>query len=512
MTEVVTGINTTYRTPGVYAEILFAQGPSNAAAEGRQVVFVMPMLASGTWTANTLYPIKRASDAQTGGGVGSPIHRGIEKFLKNYKSAKVWALPVAPTSGGSPVAANGTVTIANTATAAGTVSVVIAGELCQYTFASGDTPTEIAAGLVAVINGRLHLPVTAANVAGVVTITAKLVGISQGTATVPVITLRAEVTTGNAVTVATSGKWLGGGTGTPGVDGSTTEAANYATALATIDSQRKYYIVHSGTDATTFGNIKSHIVTKSEPKRGLRSVAIGGFNGTAVAAATIATGLNYERSQIGCGYLIENDVAEIAAAIAVERVSRESADATANMNGSKLDLNPPFDVADRLDPDDIEDALKDGVTPLRSDDSGVYMVQSVSTRSKDASGTYNDTRAARTLKVSGADLYTDNLLVRLATRFGQKKFKDDERLADGTVNPLQRQIPGVVRPSNIYGTIYQLIDDLGDQHLQNVDQIKASVSVEKSDEAPGMAIIRQELHVVDWLDQQVASVSEVSTG
>lgn len=506
----LTGIAAGFRTPGNYAEIVFAQGPSSAAGPEREVVFVMPKLSTGTWTAGTLYRVRTEADAETGAGAGSPLHRGIRKFLRNNKGAKVWAVPVAETTGGSPVAATAVLTIANSATGTGTVSVWIAGELCQYTFASGDSVTAIGDGIEAAINAKTWLPVTASNAAGTVTITAKLDGISQGTATVGVIRTRAEITSGVATTATFGGAFLG--TGVAGVDGTTTEAANFATALASLDAVRKYYIVTSANDATSLGSLKTHITTKSEPKQGLRSFGIAAYTGSLATGQTIATGLNYERISIGLAPAFENDGAEIAGWLAAIRQKREAVDVSHNFNSEKADLNVPYLTSDWLDADDIEDAIIDGLTPISSADDGARLVHSVTTRSKDATGTFDDSRASRTVKVSVSDSFVDDLLVRYALNFGQKKFKDDETLADGTINGNQKLIRNVVRPSQIAALINGLVDDYADEHLQEIAAIKESISVSKSETNPGRAVVGMDLHVIDWLDQITTRVAEVSIG
>ncbi len=509
----VLGVDATYRTPGNYAEVVFAQGPSSAAAGVREVVFVMPKVSTGTWTAGTLYPVRNEKTAEDGGGAGSPIHRGIRKFLKVNKDAKVWALPVSETSGGSPIAATWVLTLATNASGTGTLSVTIAGELCQYTFASGDTPTQIGDGIVAAINAKTWLPVTAANASGTVTVTAKLKGTSQGTATLGVIRARAEITSGVGTTASAGGAFLG--SGAAGVEGSTTEAANITTALAALDAVRKYYIVTSGNTSTVLGLFKTHITTKSEPKRGLRSVCISAYTGSLATGQTLATGLNYERLQVAWQPNSEHDCAEIAGAIAAIRQKQEQLDPSYNFNSTSLNgiLLPAYSTADWPDGDDIEDAIIDGLTPIKSDDFGASLVQSNTTRSKNAAGTVSDSRVARTNKVSTPDKFTDDLLVRYANNYGNKKFKDDERLADGSINPNQRLIRDVVRPSMIKSSITQLMDEYNDAgQVQELPAMKASISVVKSPAAGGRAESAFDFHTIDWLDQITTRVAEVSTG
>src|SRR5882724_3705600 len=94
----IAGIVSSFRVPGSYAEILFNQGPATASSPNRQVCFVMPKTAAGTYTAATLYQVKSESDVSDGAGPGSPLHRSVRMFLKANKSATVYVVPVAASS------------------------------------------------------------------------------------------------------------------------------------------------------------------------------------------------------------------------------------------------------------------------------------------------------------------------------------------------------------------------------------------------------------------------------
>lgn len=509
----LTGIDDTYRTPGNYLEVDFAQGPSSAGRGAREVVLCMPMTSAGTWTANTLYRVKRSEEAKNGGGVGSPIHRGIRKFIRHNKGAKVWALPYAATSGTSDVAATSVLTIATNASGTGTLSVSIVGELCQYTFASGDTPTEIGDGIEAAINAKEFLPVTASNSSGTVTITARIAGTSQGDGTTGVISTRAEITSGVGTTASMSGAALGLGSGTAGVEGTTTEAANFNTALSSIDSVRKYYIVTSLWDSTALGNLKTHITNKSVPKRGLRSQGIFAYHGTLANASTLFTGLNYERLRGQWQPSSEHDPAELAGAMAAVYQAEETGDPTHNFNGTSLSgiITTPNNTSDWPDDDDIEEAIKDGITPIQSTDSGAVLVHSVTTRSK--TNSKNDSRVSRSSVVTGTDDFADTFLVRLALNFGQKKLLADELLADGTVNPNQRQIRNVVRPSMVKAVFTKLIDEkYADGQLAEPEALKASFNAEIPDATPSRLAMSHDYLTIPWLDQTTTLVSEVTTG
>lgn len=509
----ITGVAIDFRVPGAYAEILFAQGPASAAAGEREVVFVMPMLASGTtWTANVLVRVNAAGDAETGAGAGSPIHRAIRKYLTHNKDSKVWALPYLPTLGGSPVAATGTITFATTPTGTGTATVTICGEDCTYTFKSTDTVTTIAAGIVAAVNAKSWLPVTASNAAGVVTLTAKIMGASQGNGTIGVIRYRATISSGVATTVAVSGAALGLGTGVAGADGTTTEAARLATALAVIDAVRKYYVGVSVNDATGLGNLKTHIVNKSEPRRGLRSRGFAAYTSTGAGGATLTTGRNYERLQVFWQENSEHDNAEIVGALMAIIQKEEAKDATCNLANYPLNdiLLPVYDAADRPDDTEQNDAINDGLAPIATNEVGPYLVMHVNTRSKNAAGTQDDFRATEAHRVSGCDLFVDTVLANWAVGFGAKKFEDDERLADGKFNPSQRSREKVVRPSNIDRWLKSQLDDFFDLgHSQELQASKDSVRVIKTLSRAESSL---DLHIIDHLLQATFRVAEVSPG
>ena len=110
-------------------------------------------------------------------GQGSMLSRMIRAWRANNTFGELWAYPVADNASG--VAATSTVTVTGTAAAAGVVSLYIGGVLVSVAVASGDTATNVATAIVAAVTANVRLPVTAANTAGVVTLTARNKG-TQG--------------------------------------------------------------------------------------------------------------------------------------------------------------------------------------------------------------------------------------------------------------------------------------------------------------------------------------------
>ena len=508
----LTGIADNFIVPGQYAEILFAQGPASVALGARVVCLVMPMTAAGTWTAGELYgPLKSTGEASDGAGIGSPAHRAAKIFITANPGAKLFILPYAETVGGSPAKATATVTWVTDPTDSGATTITLCGEAIKTVFSSSDTITTIAEAQVLAINAREHLPVTAANVAGVLTVTAKINGISQGDGTTGVLRIRASIDSGIGTSVTASGAALGLGTGAPGAEGTTTEAAQFALALANLTAIRKYYIGSSLWDATSLQSLALHVSTKSLPISGLRSVAVAAYTGALAAAQTLATARNYERLQIVWQPNSEHDPAELVGNMLAIRQQKEQLYAAFNFDsyrGVNWLIAPVASAADHMDPDDLNDALNDGLTPLQSDGTGSYVVSSMTTRSKNQAGTVADSRASESHRISVADQWTDQLLADISLTFGAQSLKDDERDADGNINFNQKQQKDVIRPSRVRGFLAKALDDGDDDRLlQEVAKSKAAIAVVKTG---GRIESGVDLHIIDLAHQFTFRIAEVS--
>ncbi len=458
----ITGTPSSWRAPFTRAEIVFNQGPSTASAGARSAMYIGPKTTAGSATVNTVYAIGNDQDAITYFGVGSPLHRMIRAHLRANSTGKVFAACYAASSGGSPVAATGTITVTiTTITASGLLSFAVGAEEMSVGFKTTDTATTIGAAITDAVNAKVHLPCTAGNSSGVVTLTAKIAGASQGDGTVGVIRFRASVDPGKGVAVATSGAALGISTGVAGADGSTTEVANLTTLLATLTADRKYYMGFSVWSAAALAVIKTHISTKSQPNPGLRCVAVTGYTHTLAAAQTLAIAVNYERQQVVWQKNSDHDTASLTGQIIGIRQKQEQLDSAFNFDYYKQPdwfIKPSYAQTDWPTEDDVNDAVTDGITPIASNQYGSYLVMSTSTRSKDSAGTIDDFRSTETHRVSVMDEFTDTWMLRHDQMYGRQgfKLKDDQRKPDGSINFNQKQIPRVLTPS-IYGLPKQLI-------------------------------------------------------
>ncbi len=434
--------------------------------------------------------------------------------LKENNTGKIFLLPYAVTSGGSPVAADGYGTFSGTATASGTGTVSILNEDIVFPIATGQTPTQIGAVVAGAINARTYFPLTASNNSGQVLLTAKTLGASQGDGTTGVIRFRFSVQPQTGVSVSQSGNALGLGAGAhAGVDGSITESANFLAALSIIDSKRYYYMVTTLWDSTSLAGLKTDLLIKEGPLNGNRSVGITAFTGLAATAQATAVSLNYARLQIASQPNSGHDVAELAAWVASTRQREEAGDAAFNFNGIRSsNLKAVYASTDFLSLQNMSDMITDGVTPIGSDANGGFLVKSVSTRSKNSGGSVEDTRAAETSRPSVCDQFVDDAQNEYIATYGSFKAKDDVRTASGDIDTTVRVPKGVLTPSRLKPLFVGLLrqyDKAG--LLRNVDTSVASLDVHLSALTGGRFIVNLEISVIEWANQLELNVSEVSS-
>jgi phage tail sheath gpL-like len=115
--------------------------------------------SSGAGALNIARPVASQAMVDREAGVGSMLSRMVSTFLANNRTQELWILPVAEPSGG--VAAAGDIVFTAAPTAAGTISLYIAGQLVQVAVTATDTAITTAAKVVAAINAVPSMPVTA---------------------------------------------------------------------------------------------------------------------------------------------------------------------------------------------------------------------------------------------------------------------------------------------------------------------------------------------------------------
>jgi phage tail sheath gpL-like len=231
-----------WRIPLVWIEV----DPSKAGFPTRKqpALLVGQKLTAGTATADVPIPVSTLAQAKAYFGEGSMLERMVDAFLGNNFAHELWCLPVVEPSGG--VTASGTITVTNAPSAAGTLSLYIAGQLVEVAVGATDTITQVAAAIATAIGAIATLPVTASPSVGVVTLTSKWKGLTGNDIDVRVNyggTLAGEVMpTGLALTISNSGKLANG-----------TSAPSFTAAIANLGDEDYEYVGLPFTDSTSLG-------------------------------------------------------------------------------------------------------------------------------------------------------------------------------------------------------------------------------------------------------------------
>lgn len=500
---VLTGLAANDPVPGVYVETNFAQGPAAGGNTARPILVLANKIAAGSATADTtLYgpdtpvPLQTEADMIALAGAGSEAHRIYRRMASVNKDTAVYWVFVAPSAG---TAASGTVVVANNATGNTTHQLYVGDEMIETSVASGDTPTTIAAAIAAGVNAKTHWPVSAAASTGTVTLTAKNAGPRGNEIR---YMARFTVAAGSTTTATTDGALTGGATQDSNVN-----------ALSTILPRRFYYIVSAAGDATQAGALSSQVNTQAAPTTGIRQRCFFGSTDTLANVNTLATGLNSARAELVWSEKSPWTSAELAgyaaAIYALFEATENPRTNFASFGNDNITTNFWKVPRPRLDAaiptrNSLKSALNNGVTPIgMNPNNTTFLVNRITTRS--LSGAVPDYRIRAAHKVTICDFFADDLQAKAALQNAGKRIANDP--------PQGARMPGpqVVTPSVFRGQIVSLLNDYADNDLlQNLDQIKQGLLVQRETNPSTRMTARVPLQVVDNLEQIAVAVDQVA--
>lgn len=230
------------RTGGQFLEIDNSKALGGAlVAQPRRMLFIGNKLAAGAVAAAVVTRINSPAEAAAAFGRGSVLHEMLKGARQVNKDSDMLAIALDDLGGGVAATQIGTVT--GPATAPGTLALRINGELLGVGVSAADTATNVAANIVAAVTAYLDSPVTAANVAGVVTFTAKHKGVFGNDIDIRINYQADEVLPAGLTFAMTAGVT---GTGNPDV----------SAALAAIANESYYTIVCPYNDITNLNLLK----------------------------------------------------------------------------------------------------------------------------------------------------------------------------------------------------------------------------------------------------------------
>lgn len=158
------------RYPGAY--IVVDGSKAGLGGDIPAVLLVGQKLAAGTAAAGEVTRVSGVQDAINKAGDGSMLAQMAERYRKVDPALDLYMLPYADLAAG--VMATGTITPTAAPTANGTLALYIAGKVVNVAVSAGMTTAQVATAIAAAITAAgNYIPVTAAAVAAVVTLTAR---------------------------------------------------------------------------------------------------------------------------------------------------------------------------------------------------------------------------------------------------------------------------------------------------------------------------------------------------
>ena len=504
----LTGLSANDPVPGQYVEVNFAQGADSAGTGLRAILIIANKSTAGDATADiAIYgppspfvptapqPLATVQDSISRFGQGSEAHRMYKRVVAVNQTTPIYVICPLESVG---AAATLVVTFAVTATNAGSVRTWVGDDFIDAPINPGDTPTIIAAAVASAVNSKLDWAANAVAAVGVLTITAKNKGLRgnwlRGSSNI----VGTGVGTTSSVAIPT---FFTGGT----------TADSNANALATILTQRFYYVVSAAEDATQLGAVLSQIGTQALPTQGLRQCSFAGSIDTLANVTTIATGINSARCEIP--WLAQADLtpAELAANYAaVCSLYESSTTPRLNLSGFGLSANDASNWKVRAPRSGFVPsrsqrltALNNGITTINVLPTGTtYLEKRVTTRS--LSGANNDYRIRDPHKVRVCDFFADDWVAKQQAQFQGKVIGDDPVPGQRTPGPL------VLTPRVMKAAAWKLIDDYADKFLlQNPDQIKAAVICNREPGTTSRVSTRFALQVIDIADQFGSAIDQI---
>lgn len=158
------------RYPGAYIVVDGSQ--AGLGGDIPAVLLVGQKLAAGLAPAGEIVRLSGVKDAEAKAGAGSMLAQMAARYRKIDPALDLYMLPYADLLAGVQAAAPITVTAAPTGS--GVLALYIAGRLVSVPVTAGDTVAQVATAIAAAITATgADIPVTAAAVAGVATLTAR---------------------------------------------------------------------------------------------------------------------------------------------------------------------------------------------------------------------------------------------------------------------------------------------------------------------------------------------------
>lgn len=476
MTVSYSQIGTGMRTPLCYIEINNTGAVTGTPTPLNKVLVIGQMDSTGSATSGELYNIYSPSMAQGLFGRSSMLAAQLSAFKDINTSADVWAIALDDDAAG--VAAAGGLAITGTATASGTLSVMIGGVRIRQAVQAGDSAADISTAIIDTINSDLDVPVIAsayvappddggstlaADVTPTVVLTARHAGECGND-----IDIRVNYYTGETLPVGVACETVAmtGGSGNPDV----------SAVIAAMGDTWWNFVINPYTDQANLDLLSAELVKRWGPDKMIDGMCFMAYRGVQADATTFGTTRNdFLFSCIGTNIAPEPPYLWSARVGAVSIASLTTDPARPMQTLAVSGLKPPA-ASDTWPREDRETLLHDGISTYTVNGSVVQIERMVTMYRTDSYGnpdaSYLDVNTPMTLSY-----------IRYATRTDiEQKFPRCKLADDGT--PIAPGQP-IVTPSIIKTELIALAQELGPTGLgliENVDEFAQTLDVERNGE------------------------------
>lgn len=456
------------RVPFMYVEFDPSRAFQGPSILRYQVLLVGGRLSTGIRPELKIDKVTSYDQAVQLYGAGSQLARMFKKFFANNKTSEVSGCAL--NDAGSGVKATGTFVISGTATADGNFVGYVAGERISVAVTSGMTATQIATAFKDAINQDTARPVTAANVAGTVTVTARNAG-EPGNE----IDIRINYNAGEELPAGIT--CLINGSASQGVLSGGANNPSLQSVIDILGDEWYNVICAPYWDATNMTAIEAELADRYGPLRMIDGIYITSRMGTVSTLNTWGNGknsphVNVPHSQKICGWS-----AEMAAAWAGQIAKEGQADPARPFQTLELvGILPPV-VEDRFTLAENNSLLYDGVSTFDVDAAGVVQIQRAITQYQtNAQGAddiaYLDVNTMLTLMYMRYDFRN-----QILSRYPRAKLADD----GVQIGPGQQVMTPKLGKSEAIN-IFRGWQNLG--LAENIDQFKNDLVCERSTTDP----------------------------
>lgn len=451
-------IPTTIRTPGNYAEVDNSRALQGLVQDPHKVLILGQKETTGTANKEQVYGISSEVVADGYFGIGSILARMCRMFKFNNPNTELFAMALSETG---TARASGVITFTGSATANGTLYLMIGGSAVNVACTSGWSQVDVASAVASAIQADPGLCITASLVTSTVILKANGSGVLGN-----YFDVRTNYYDGqsNPKGITPTITPLAGGSGSPTIGG----------AWAVIADEQYHHIIQGYTVAADLDSLEVELDTRYGPLVAKQGFGYTAVRGTYASCATLGLTRNSPHNCIIGANNSPSGPEMWAAAIGAACAAAMEQDPGRPVHTLPLKGILPPPVASRFSRSERNTLLYDGISTFTVDAGGNVILERVIT-------TYR-VNALGSPDPSYLDINTMFLImairyqfgVRMSNRFLVPRFK----LADDSF-PVQ---PGslVATPKTIKSEIVALFQELYEAgYIENIEDFIKNLVVER---------------------------------